>query len=254
MPLYAANFRKERFWIRTIRNPKQQFECRSGYSRFGIVRLAFIVDQDYRYVLISHHDHRHSYSASTINLTMATVERNCANGSCGKPGKHLCSGCNEESYCSRDCQKSHWLLHKISCQSATKPAAVTSFDSLSIKQLKNLLTVKAAGFVATKKKNVLDLLNQIVEKPQLIKLVAEHVQLTEIEALLTVTDAAGKSSSGSSSSSSSSGSRSQTTKKPRDSSSRTTNQPTQPVPTPDQLRQQAAMIRKDPQSIRSALT
>ena len=232
--------------------PNPQSECWSGYSRFGIVRPAFIVDRDNRYSMALSTSHNELHSCRFIDLIMATVERNCANGSCGKPGKHLCSGCTEESYCSRDCQKSHWLLHKISCQSATKPAAVTSFDSLSIKQLKNLLTVKAAGFVATKKKIVLDLLNQIVEKPQLIKLVAEHVQLTEIEALLTVTDAAGKSSSGSSSSSSSSGSRSQTTKKPKDSSSRTTNQPTQPVPTPDQLRQQAAMIRKDPQSIRRA--
>lgn len=183
---------------------------------------------------------------------MVTVERNCANGSCEKSGKHLCSGCNEESYCSRDCQKSHWLLHKNSCQSAAKPTAVTSFDSLSIKQLKNLLKVKAAGYVAIKKKTVLDLLDQIVEKPQLIKLVAEHVQLTEVETLLSNSDAGNKSSSGSSCSSSSSGSRSQTTKKTKDSSSRTATQPAQPIPTPDQLRQQAAMIRKDPSSTRRA--
>ena len=183
---------------------------------------------------------------------MATVERICANGSCEKTGKHLCSGCNEELYCSRDCQKSHWLLHKHSCQNAAKATAVTSFDSLSVKQLKNLLKVKAASFDATKKKNVLDQLDQIVEKPQLIKLVSDNVQLTEVESLLSVSDVNGKSSSGSSSSSSSSGSRSQTLKKSKDSSSRTTHQPAQPVPTPDQLRQQAAMIRKDPASTRRA--
>ena len=182
-----------------------------------------------------------------------TVERCCANGSCEKPGKHLCSGCNEEIYCSKDCQKSHWLLHKHSCQSAAKPVSVTSFDSLSVKQLKILLKVKAAAFESNKKTAVLDLLDKIVEKPQLIKLVEEHVKLSEVEALLSVSDANGKSSSGSSSSSSSSssGSRSQTTKKTKDSTSRTATQP-QPVPTPDQLRQQAAMIRKDPESIRRA--
>jgi MYND finger len=186
---------------------------------------------------------------------MASVERLCANGSCEKAGKHLCSGCNEELYCSRDCQKSHWLLHKRSCLTATKPVAVSSFDSLSAKQLKNLLKVKAAGFDKDTKKTVLDLLDQIVEKPQLVALVAEHVKLSEIESLLTISDGTnGKSSSGSSSSSSSSssGSRNQTAKKSKDTSSKNSSHPTQPVPTPDQLRQQAAMIRKDPQSIRRA--
>jgi MYND finger len=186
---------------------------------------------------------------------MASVERLCANGSCEKAGKHLCSGCNEELYCSRDCQKSHWLLHKRSCLTATKPVAVSSFDSLSAKQLKNLLKVKAAGFDKDAKKTVLDLLDQIVEKPQLVALVAEHVKLSEIESLLSISDGAnGKSSSGSSSSSSSSssGSRNQTAKKSKDTSSKNSGHPTQPVPTPDQLRQQAAMIRKDPQSIRRA--
>ena len=183
---------------------------------------------------------------------MSTPERLCANGSCGKAGKHLCGGCNEELYCSKDCQKSHWLLHKHSCQSAVKPVAASSFESLSAKQLKNLLKAKAAGFDASKKKTVLDMLDQIVEKPQLVAFVAEHIQLNEIETLLSGFEN-GKvgNSSSSSSSSSSSGSRSQTTKKSKEVSKNSTH-PNQPVPTPEHLRQQAAIIRKDPQSIRRA--
>ena len=184
---------------------------------------------------------------------MSTPERLCANGSCGKAGKHLCGGCNEELYCSKDCQKSHWLLHKHSCQSAVKPVAASSFESLSAKQLKNLLKAKAAGFDASKKKTVLDMLDQIVEKPQLVAFVAEHIQLNEIEALLSGFEN-GKvgNSSSSSSSSSSSGSRSQATKKSKEAYSKNSTHQNQPVPTPEHLRQQAAVMRKDPQSIRRA--
>ena len=184
---------------------------------------------------------------------MPSSEPACANGSCGKPGKHLCSGCNEELYCSKDCQKSHWLMHKQSCQSATKAVAGSSFNALSAKQLKNLLKAKAAGFDKELKKSVLDLLEKTVEKPELVSLVAEHVKLSEIETLLSSTESAnGKpnGSSSSSSSSSSSANRSQSVKKSKETSSRSSSQTN--VPTPDQMRQQAAAIRKDPQSIRRA--
>ena len=38
-------------------------------------------------------------------------------GFCGKTNDvKLCSGCKKESYCSRECQVSHWKIHKIDCK------------------------------------------------------------------------------------------------------------------------------------------
>ncbi|KAL7909005.1 hypothetical protein GGI35DRAFT_493828 [Trichoderma velutinum] len=53
---------------------------------------------------------------------MATQQFVCANWSadstgCKKFGKYTCNGCHLVVYCGSDCQKSHWALHKIDCQS-----------------------------------------------------------------------------------------------------------------------------------------
>lgn len=158
-------------------------------------------------------------------------------------GKHLCSGCGEEIYCSKDCQKAHWALHKNACNSAVKPEAVAfmkSLDSLSIKQLKNVMKAKAASYDNKKKAIVLTKLESIVEKPNLVKFVEEHVELSEVEALLSASADAG---AGTSSSSSSKGS-SKATKASAASS--------QPMPTPKQLREQARMMREQPNAVRRA--
>ena len=165
--------------------------------------------------------------------------RRCANGSCEKTGKHLCSGCNEEIYCSKECQKTHWALHKVTCQTAVKPSSITSMDSLSAKQLKNLLKAKASKMDDKKRNSLLDQLNHIVEKPQLVKLAESHVKLSEVESLLRSADANLNNSTSSSSS----------VTKPK----KTKHVPiAAPTPTPDQLKQQAAMIRKDPAMVRRA--
>jgi hypothetical protein len=39
----------------------------------------------------------------------------CAGHSCIKMGSKLCSSCNDESYCSPECQKLDWKIHKIIC-------------------------------------------------------------------------------------------------------------------------------------------
>jgi hypothetical protein len=185
---------------------------------------------------------------------MVEIERICANPSCSNPGKHLCSGCGEEIYCSRDCQKVHWTEHKAACQAATKPesaALLKSFDALSIKQLKNVMIAKASTFEPKKRDKVLKKLENIVEKPGLIKLVKEHVSINEIETLLTTSPAAAKmqemaSSSGNSSSSSKNKKHKSNTIVPPSSFENMS------MPSPDQLRQQAAMMRRNPDMVRKA--
>lgn len=34
---------------------------------------------------------------------------------CGEPGNKRCSKCNRVTYCSQDCQKKHWRVHKTEC-------------------------------------------------------------------------------------------------------------------------------------------
>ncbi|KAL5091758.1 hypothetical protein Trisim1_002572 [Trichoderma cf. simile WF8] len=53
---------------------------------------------------------------------MAPRQFVCANWSadntdCKKSGKYTCKSCHLVVYCSSDCQKSHWALHKIDCKS-----------------------------------------------------------------------------------------------------------------------------------------
>ncbi|KAF9476993.1 hypothetical protein BDN70DRAFT_838420 [Pholiota conissans] len=43
-------------------------------------------------------------------------ESNCANcGGSGKPTLLACSACKKTQYCSRECQKAHWKVHKKTC-------------------------------------------------------------------------------------------------------------------------------------------
>ena len=174
--------------------------------------------------------------------------RRCANQSassrCTNSGRHLCSGCGEEIYCSKECQRTHWPTHKVQCQKAVKPEAASflkSIDSLSIKQLKNIMKAKAASMDTKKRALVLSQLDQIVEKPSLVKFVEEHVQRSEIEGLLSTGGASSSSSSNgrtigsSSSSSSSSGSKSK--QGGRSSQAGSAGAP----PTAQQMRQQASV-------------
>jgi len=128
---------------------------------------------------------------------------------------------------------------------AVKPSAVTSFDSLSAKQLKNILKVKAATLDETKRKKIMDQSDRIVEKPQLVKLVDEYVKLSEVESLLSAADEKAVAAS-SASSSSSSAAKSSASKKAKE----TKNYP--PTPTPEQMRQQAAAIKQNPAMVRRA--
>lgn len=190
-----------------------------------------------------------SLSASSFRMSTAdpNSSRKCANPGCTKAGKHLCSGCGEESYCSKECQKAHWTDHKLACKSAVKPEAIAflkSFDSLSIKQLKNVMKAKAATYEGKKKTIILTKLESIVEKPNLVKFVEEHVQLSEVEALLSASANLPPSDPTSSSSSSKS--------KKSSSSGSAPSMHNQPMPTPKQLREQARMMREQPNAVRRA--
>lgn len=179
---------------------------------------------------------------------MVEITRVCANTGCENPGKHLCSGCGEEIYCSKECQKAHWAKHKLACKSAVKPEAamfIKSFDQLSVKQLKNIIIAKATTFEASKKNKILKRVEQTVEKPALVKLVKDHVQPEEIEALLT-TPASAKVEAASSS-----GTASARSAKNKNVQQRATFEGL-PSPTPEQLRQQAALMRKNPGMVRKA--
>jgi hypothetical protein len=45
----------------------------------------------------------------------------CVNGSCCKEGTLYCEKCQYVSYCSTDCQKSHWYYHKLICKKELIP-------------------------------------------------------------------------------------------------------------------------------------
>jgi len=53
-----------------------------------------------------------------------TVEHQCSIKSCTKEAHQICSGCKTARYCSKDCQKVHWIAgHKTECRSPKSPEA-----------------------------------------------------------------------------------------------------------------------------------
>ena len=75
----------------------------------------------------------------------------------------------------------------MACKTSTKPetaSLVGSFDGLSLTQLKNVIRAKAASFGENKRRIVMQRLEKVVEKGDLLKLVGEHVQPGEVESLL----------------------------------------------------------------------
>jgi hypothetical protein len=183
---------------------------------------------------------------------MVEITRVCANPGCNNTGKHLCSGCGGEIYCSKECQKAHWTVHKQTCKSSVKPEAamfIKSFDELTAKQLKNIMIAKATTFETSKKDKILKKIDSIVEKPALVRLVKEHVSPEEIEPLLTTpasvkAEAAANATTSSSGNAGGAGGKKKLVQKTQFDANQT--------PSPDQLRQQAAFMRKNPGMVRKS--
>jgi hypothetical protein len=45
-------------------------------------------------------------------------EKFCHHIGCNNAGEHVCSGCGNARYCSKECQKTCWKSHKLECQMA----------------------------------------------------------------------------------------------------------------------------------------
>ncbi|KAL9073499.1 MAG: hypothetical protein Q9161_002920 [Pseudevernia consocians] len=44
----------------------------------------------------------------------------CSNPTCAKPGTRKCGRCRIANYCSQDCQKTDWAVHKAPCRAASQ--------------------------------------------------------------------------------------------------------------------------------------
>lgn len=174
-------------------------------------------------------------------------DRLCGNLNCNAVGKHLCSSCGEEIYCSKECQKTHWTSHKHACKAAVKPEAAAlmqnPFEQLSVKQLKNLIKAKSATMEGKKKDQVRLQTEQSLEKHQLLWLVKQHVHPAEIEALLSASVVAPTIQEVPSSGAGKS-------KKRNAHNQRGSLDAMMGQPKPDLLRQQAKQMRKDPDAVR----
>lgn len=107
------------------------------------------------------------------------------------------------------------------------------------------MKAKAATFDNKKKTIVLTKLESIVEKPNLVKFVQEHVNISEVEGLLSSNFGSDVSSSSSSSSIKS--------KQNKAAAAAAAAAATNPaLPSPSQLRQQAKMMREQPNAVRKA--
>jgi MYND finger len=59
----------------------------------------------------------HKHECINIQTIRHNVGSICANGACPHHGRFLCAKCRQQQYCSKDCQKQHWKLHKSTCVS-----------------------------------------------------------------------------------------------------------------------------------------
>jgi len=68
-----------------------------------------------------------------VNVIIGGATHNCR--TCKKEGDNMtkCGGCHAYRYCSRECQKDHWKIHKTDCLSMKVSALTSWVNALSIK-------------------------------------------------------------------------------------------------------------------------
>ena len=69
------------------------------------------------------------YSSSN-NKQNKSFESICDNPACNKPGLKHCDRCNLVSYCSRECQKKDWKVHKKMCKKASSNSRATTEEQI----------------------------------------------------------------------------------------------------------------------------
>lgn len=119
---------------------------------------------------------------------------------------------------------------------------MTSFDDLSIKQLKAVLTNKVAELDTKKREKVLTKLEKIVEKPALIDLVSKHVDIGEVGSLLKAPAVSKDQNSSSAARRGAAANNNNNIKYNQNFA----------MPSSDQMKQQAAMLRSNPQLVRQS--
>ncbi|KAK9823875.1 hypothetical protein WJX72_006114 [[Myrmecia] bisecta] len=92
------------------------------------------------------------------------VTRKCA--ACSLPGDKRCARCQEDFYCSKECQSSHWREHKAACKAAQAAAAAAADGSQASasQALRNSYDLQDAGISSTSEDGrnvVIPLINEL---------------------------------------------------------------------------------------------
>lgn len=69
------------------------------------------------------------------NFHIASADSRTLCELCSTPGKTVCASCKSVRYCSRQCQKEHWIQHKFIC----KPEEVTNADHLVLSVVRRFI-------------------------------------------------------------------------------------------------------------------
>jgi len=98
--VYNIGNNKTTFWIK-----KQLF-------------LGFVLEilKDYDYMITVFYEDARSKKATVIVPDTERLGKLCKNYACKMIHEYVCTGCESVTYCSPECQKQHWEVHKGECE------------------------------------------------------------------------------------------------------------------------------------------